>query len=72
MRKLAIQPLVDAAHEQGWSVSHTPGGHIKFIAPDGAIVHGPSTPHGNKRSFENARAQLRRAGLKFHHKGTMR
>ncbi len=58
-----MRPLVVAAIEQGWSVTVSGGGHLRFRSPTGALVFAPSTPRGGKRSVENTTAQLRRAGL---------
>lgn len=61
--KKELRPLVAAAVEQGWDVSISGGGHLRFKSPNGAIVFAPSTPRGGKRSIENTVAELRRKGL---------
>lgn len=61
--KKELRPLVAAAVEQGWDVSISGGGHLRFKSPSGAIVFAPSTPRGGKRSIENTVAELRRKGL---------
>lgn len=58
-----LRPFVIAAIEQGWTVTKTGGGHLRFQPPKGAPVFTPSTPGGGNRSIDNTRAQLRRAGL---------
>lgn len=58
-----LRHLVVAAIEQGWEVTKTNGGHLKFKAPGGGLVYTPSTPGQGKRGIENATAELRRAGL---------
>jgi hypothetical protein len=50
------------AIEQGWTVKV--GNHMKWYRPDGSLACTTSgTPTGHGRSLENARANLRRAGL---------
>lgn len=61
--KRELRPLVSAAIEQGWEVTLTGGGHLRFKAPTGALVFCASTPSGGRRSIENTEAMLRRAGL---------
>lgn len=51
------------AEARGWTVTKTKKNHIQFRAPTGAVVFIPSTPSDGKHGFQNARAQLRRAGL---------
>src|SRR5271166_2296559 len=57
-----FRPLVAAALAQGWSVTPTKGGHIKFQSPQGNVVFAGGTP-SDWRASRNLRAQLRRAGL---------
>lgn len=61
-------PLVYAAVEdQGWKLSVTRNGHIRFHAPDGGTVignvsHGPGNSIDH-RSHKNLMGELQRAGL---------
>lgn len=54
--------FIRIATERGWTVSPTKKGHIKFTAPNGAIIVTSSTP-SDHRSWKNLRGQLRRNGL---------
>lgn len=61
------------AEEQGWRVGNTSTGRVRFLAPDGKgqVVVGPN--RGSGRAIDNAKAELRRAGLEIPHpreKGT--
>lgn len=63
VRNRELRQLVRRAQRQGWAVTYTGGGHLRWQAPDGALVFTPSTPNGGCRSLENTRADLRRVGL---------
>ena len=59
-----MRVLLKQAERQGWRVSPTRSGHIKFVPPDPsipALVTG-STP-SDRRSLRNLQADLRRRGL---------
>lgn len=61
-----LQPLVDAAEADGWTVSITAKSHIKFMPPAGSpwpIYISSGTP-GEYRGTNNARAFLRRCEVK--------
>lgn len=51
------------AERDGWEVKYTAGSHIRFRAPDGAVVIVSATPSKGHRSLKNCRARLRRAGM---------
>jgi hypothetical protein len=55
----AMRPIVDQAAKEGWNISLTSNGHIRFTHPCGALVHGPSTP-SDHRGLKNLKATLRR------------
>jgi len=57
-----FRPLVEAAVAQGWTVTPTKGGHLKFQSPKGDVVFAAGTP-SDWRAMKNVRAHLRRAGL---------
>lgn len=57
-----IRKLVKAARRQGWTVERTSGGHLRFAPPRGAYIVVSFSP-SDHRSWLNARARLRRAGL---------
>lgn len=54
-----MRPLVDQATKEGWTVSYTSKGHLRFTHPCGALVHGPTTP-SDHRSLKNLKATMRR------------
>jgi hypothetical protein len=56
-----IKDCLRRAHEEGWAVSKTPGGHVKLLHPDASCpVFASSTP-SDWRAEHNLTAQLRRA-----------
>lgn len=59
-----LKEITHHAEEEGWSVTHTKGGHVRFLPPDkGAdIVIAPATS-SDHRGIANLRANLRRSGL---------
>lgn len=57
--KKPLQNLADYAISQGWTVSRTSGGHIRFTKPGCPPIYTSSTP-SDPRSALNARALLRR------------
>lgn len=59
----ALAMLLEYALMQGWQVSRTPGGHLRFCKPGCAPVYTSSTP-GDHRAVRNARAMLKRRSLK--------
>jgi len=64
VRDKALSNLLDSAVRQGWRIERERK-HVKCFAPDGqAMVVVGYSAHGN-RALENARAQLRRAGLRI-------
>lgn len=58
-----IKELIREAERQGWRVSKTKKGHIRFFAPDGeTILTAPGTP-SEHRWLNNLLPQLRRYGF---------
>lgn len=55
-----LLPLIEYALREGWDVTRTPGGHLKFTKPGLPPIFTSSTA-GDYRAGRNARAQLRRA-----------
>ncbi|TBU88465.1 type II toxin-antitoxin system HicA family toxin [Phytopseudomonas dryadis] len=55
-----LLPLVEFALREGWKVSRTAGGHLKFVKPGLPPIFTSSTA-SDHRSALNAQAQLRRA-----------
>lgn len=52
--------LIEFALEDGWEVSRTSGGHLKFVKTDLPPIFTSSTA-SDRRASQNAWAQLRRA-----------
>ena len=59
-----LKALRRLALDAGWSVGITGSGHVVFKSPEGKSVFMPFTP-SDRRGVLNARASLRRAGLKI-------
>lgn len=55
-----LLPLIEFALREGWSISRTSGGHLKFIKPGLPPIFTSSTA-SDHRTERNARAMLRRA-----------
>lgn len=55
-----LRHLVEFAEANGWTVSPTQGGHIKFTKPGLGSIYTSSTA-SDYRSGLNAKARLRRA-----------
>lgn len=58
--KKHLRALVAFALEEGWVVTRTPGGHLRFTKTGFPPIFTSSTP-SDHRAGRNARAQLRRA-----------
>lgn len=58
----AYRSLARRARRAGWTITRHNSSHLRWEAPDGAVVTTASSP-GDRRSFRNERARLRRAGL---------
>lgn len=58
-----LRSLARSAHHAKWVITRTGSGHLRWQPPAGRHVITPSTPRGGRRSIQNARAELRRAGL---------
>lgn len=56
-----LLPLIEFALREGWEVSRTAGGHLKFVKPGMSPIYTSSTASDHRAGL-NARAQLRRAG----------
>nr|WP_297354088.1 type II toxin-antitoxin system HicA family toxin [uncultured Caldimonas sp.] len=56
-----LRPLIEYALSEGWEVSRTAGGHLKFVKPGMPPIYTSSTPR-DQRSVLNARARFSRAG----------
>ena len=60
-RKEYIQ-LAKQAEKQGWIVTKTNGGHLKWRSPNGVALFSAYSS-GDTRSVKNFRSQLRMAGF---------
>ncbi|WP_259470158.1 type II toxin-antitoxin system HicA family toxin [Pseudomonas sp. 2hn] len=60
-KRLAL--LVWYAHNHGWSISFTRGGHLRLHKPGKPVVHTSRTP-SDWRTVHNAIAMLARADAK--------
>ena len=58
-----LRALARIAVAAGWQITRLGSGHLRWQAPDGAVVVTASTP-GDRRTALNERARLRRAGLR--------
>lgn len=62
--KKRLKELIRIAEAQGWQVSTTGGGHLRWTGPDDeGPVFTPSTP-SDWRALKNATSVLRRHGLR--------
>lgn len=57
-----LQPLARQARKSGWSICPGNAGHLRWVSPDGAVIHTPGSPSTN-RARVYTRWKLRRAGL---------
>lgn len=64
MSNRTTKALLQAAKKQGWRVRLTNGGHYVLLSPAGARVIIANTP-SDSHAYLNARARLRREGLKI-------
>ena len=55
-----LLPLIEFALSEGWAVSRTSGGHLKFVKPGLPPIFTSSTA-SDHRAGRNARAMLRRS-----------
>jgi predicted RNA binding protein YcfA (HicA-like mRNA interferase family) len=55
--------VIQAAVEQGWSLSHTGGGHLRLDPPDGTTPVFCATSSGGGRGERNLRSLLRKRGV---------
>ncbi|WP_430446189.1 MAG: type II toxin-antitoxin system HicA family toxin [Pseudomonas piscis] len=55
-----LRHLVEFAISNGWAVSRSAGGHLRFKKTGCSDIYTSATP-GDHRSERNARARLRRA-----------
>lgn len=58
-----LRPAARMARAQGWTISVTGKGHLRWSPPSGAAVITGATPQRYGHGPRNARRQLARAGL---------
>ena len=56
-----LKPLIDFAVREGWQVTRTRGGHLKFTKTGLPAIYTSATA-SDHRAEQNALARLRRAG----------
>lgn len=56
-----LRPLIEFALSEGWDVSRTAGGHLRFVKAGLPPIFTASTA-SDHRATQNAWARLRRAG----------
>lgn len=54
--------LMQKATSQGWQITRTGGGHLKWVSPEGKMVFSGFS-HSDSRSIKNLKNQLRVAGF---------
>jgi len=59
-----LRLLIEFALGEGWHVTRTPGGHLKFVKTGLPPIFTSATP-SDHRAERNARAQLLRAQRQF-------
>ncbi|WP_313452906.1 type II toxin-antitoxin system HicA family toxin [Pseudomonas rhodesiae] len=59
-RREGLRQLIEFAEANGWTVSRTRGGHVRFTKPGLGSIYTSSTA-SDYRSGLNAKARLRRA-----------
>lgn len=60
--KNEIKAIIRMAQAQGWVITKTNGGHLRWTAPTGGFVFTASTPSDN-RAIKNIMRDLRAYGL---------
>jgi len=66
-----LLPLIELALKEGWEVSRTAGGHLKFTKPGLPPIYTSSTASDHRANL-NARARLRRATQQWSETGDRR
>lgn len=57
-----FQKLIKEAENQGWEVSRTGGGHLRWMSPEGKVVFSAFSP-SDKRALQNTKKELRIKGF---------
>lgn len=58
-----LRQLARRAQAQGWVLTRTRNGHVRWVSPAGQVSFSGSTPGTGGRALANQRAILRRHGL---------
>jgi len=56
-----FRALIDEATKQGWEVTKTNGGHLRWLSPTGKVVFSSFSP-SDRRAIKNTMSQLRLNG----------
>lgn len=67
-----LRPLARQAAAEGWVITRTGGGHLRWKPPEGAPVFTGSTPKRFGHGDMNTRGQLAKAGLRARRPGKRR
>jgi predicted RNA binding protein YcfA (HicA-like mRNA interferase family) len=57
-----VKQLIKKAEAQGWIITHSRGGHLRFYAPDGHLLFFSATP-SDPRAIKNHISQMCRYGF---------
>lgn len=57
-----FRALIEQATKQGWEVTKTNGGHLRWLSPTGRVVFSSFSP-GDRRAVKNTVSQLRLNGF---------
>ena len=57
-----LAKIAKEAEAQGWTISITNGGHLKWVSPTGRCVFTAQTP-SDVRAYHRIRSDLRRMGF---------
>lgn len=61
--KKELKPLIKRAEAQGWSITPTRGGHLRWTGPTGGQPYFSSSTPSDSKAVHNITADLRKRGL---------
>jgi hypothetical protein len=59
-----INSLIVIAEKQGWNITQSRSGHIKWLSPTGAIVFSAFSP-SDRHAYKNIKKQLIAKGIEI-------